>query len=294
MPVSGAARVIHSYLTEHEGPHPAAPYRYSTYLSTAPVELAHGASSIAAVRGVGKPLRVRHHVLDYPAVPSDPQQGVDFVTERYRQCDRCHLSSSRMRVCMLKGNPYATVVFVGEGPGKKENMRGEVFCGPSGVLEDELCREVGIDPHRDIAWLNLVGCRPTKDGEDRPPSLIEKAACSERTLGLLQAIRPRVVVCLGAHATSMFWGEPPNPNTWHTLRPRDYPDDWVVVGVARHPAYLLRSVMTRYQEYFAAKLFLRRLKRRLPTLTKTNGWRFGLRYTREFDGPAWDSHDPRR
>jgi len=112
---------------------------------------------------------------------------------------------------------------------------------------------------------------------------VEKLACSEHLLMLLRIIRPRVVLCLGKQATSMFWDEPPCPNSWHPFALPDHPDDWIYVGALRHPAYLLRSAMPNYKELFAARIALMKLKTWLPTLTKVREWRFGLRYMEGVD-----------
>lgn len=271
--------MIHTYTVTHEPPTQGAPENLSTLVTPYAV----GRSVIVTAADQVNPgqaiVEIREHQLTYPTFTR-----VEDVARRYTDCERCHLSNRRNRIAHIKGNPAATVVCIGEGPGHKEDTTGVTFCGPSGKLQEELFREVGIDPMRDVAWLNMVGCRPCNNrwADDRPPSLTEKLACSERTLGLLQVIRPRIVLCLGAQATDIFWAEPPPQNTWHTLRPRAHPDDKIIVGVARHPAYLLRAAVARYQEYFAAKLFLHRLKARMRGgLTRPAAWRFGLRYLRD-------------
>jgi uracil-DNA glycosylase len=132
--------------------------------------------------------------------------------------------------------------------------------------------------------MNLVGCRPSDahrwEQEDRPPTTLEKVACSERTLMLLRAIRPRVVLCLGKIATSFFFEHPPPVNTWTTIRPAGHPEDRVYVAHLRHPSFLARSVMVpkQYKEYAAAVRFYQRLAERLPQLTKVSRWRFHPKY----------------
>ena len=107
--------------------------------------------------------------------------------------------------------------------------------------------------------------------------MVERVACSERTWMLLCAIRPSVVVCLGSEATGAFWVEPPPPWTWHTL------DDGVVVGHARHPAYLLRVLATPIgeREYEAARRFYAVLRERMPALRKLAAWPLPLLYLGE-------------
>jgi uracil-DNA glycosylase family 4 len=274
--------VIHVYAVEHRPPDPRAPEAHTTYASPREAsreEIAHAVAEVNA-----EPIQaIRPFVLDYPNLGSDPAAGIEAVRQRYADCERCHLSDRRTRIVHVKGNPNAAVLVLGEGPGRKEDTAGEPFIGPAGKLQDEMFRECGIDPLREVAWITMVGCRPcnSRYDEERAPTDVEKLACSERTLLLLRALRPRVVICLGEGATSMFWSEPPAPNTWHPLRPKTAPEDWIVVGVARHPTYILNSVMKNYREYFAAKLFLRRLRRRMNgSLTKVSAWRFMPDYLR--------------
>lgn len=266
---------LYTYTTIHRPEHPSAPEPVSTLVT--PNQVGNPGPLVRSCMDIdpGVVKHVNEHALDFPALPT-----VEAVCARYDGCARCHLSERRTRVCHFKGNANATVVALGEGPGRAEDTRGIPFCGQGGKLQDGLLREVGIDPLRDLAWINLVGCRPCDNryASDRPPSEVEKIACSEHLTLLLRAIRPRVVLCLGDQATALFWDKPPPPNTWHTIKPREAPQDWIVVGVARHPEYLLRSVVSRYQEYFAARMFLMRLKARMPSLTHPDAWRLVPRY----------------
>lgn len=275
-------------LATHAGPVPDAPQALTTLVAPARVTPEEAARGIAQLNSAPI-LRVAEYVLDYPGVSSDPAVAVEETVRRYTDCERCHLSDRRTKIVHVKGNPRAAVVAIGEGPGRDEDLQGMPFVGKSGRLQDELFRESGIDPINEIAWINLVGCRPcdSRHAPDRPPSLVEKAACSERTLMLLRGLRPRIVLCLGEQAATMFFEES-HPNTWATLTPPDRPMDAVLVGVVRHPAYLLRTIgmPNTYREYAAARLFYRALREMMtPTLQKVAVWSFGLRYLATITGP---------
>jgi len=230
------------------------------------------------------PIRFWRHRLTYPSVPNDPSEAIAQVEARYRACARCHLSSRRTRVVFYRGRHEAPVVFVGEGPGETENRNGIPFTGAAGRLQNVLISGVGIDPDA-IGWMNICGCRPCdhRFAPNRQPTIVEKAACSERTLMLLRGLRPSVVVCLGAEATGMFWDDPPHPWTWHTL------PGGLVVGHARHPSYLLRRVMTPggEAERIAGIRFFTALKERMPYLRKLPAWPLPLHYLGEIPGRVW-------
>lgn len=273
------------YLTEHlKEPGIAASAFYGTTSSPAPLTPAELGSASGQV--IPEPCtRFWVKELTYPEVSRDSKLALEQAEAAYACCSGCHLSSRRTRVSFIKGNPYAAAAFLGEGPGVVEDNHGVPFVGPSGRLQDRLCLEQGIDPLVDMAWFNLVGCRPHDDrfAPDRAPNLVEKIACSERTLLLLRAIRPRVVVCLGAEPTSMFWDTPPPLWTWHTFYPPALGGDWMAVGYARHPAYLLRALPVEggAAELHACRRFLGELRQRLTGLRKLSVWPMPLAYLAE-------------
>jgi len=282
--------MVTTYTLSHPAPD-AGPGDASTVVSPSPLDLVVACGLAAAKVGGTWPSSIVRNDLDYPSVSPDAQ-GVREVVTRYAECSRCHLSARRTYICNLKGDATSPVAIVGDGPGRDEDARGTPFIGRAGRLQDELFREFGIDPFR-LAWLNLVGCRPCDHAiwaESRPPSRVEMLACSERTWMLLCALRPRVVVCLGKEATAMFWDKPPEVWTWHRLAPPDAPDDWVMVGHARHPSYLAKVIgmPSNYKEYAAARTFYGALQQQIDGLTKTAAWRFGLRYLTTFTEPEVD------
>lgn len=212
---------------------------------------------------------------------SDPVDGVARVTGAYRACACCHLCASRMQVVHQRGNAHAVVAFLGEGPGKDEDDLGEPFVGRSGKLQDEMMRQVGIDPVQHLFWMNVLGCRAGERwGEDRPPTDAELVACSEHAYLLLQAVRPRVVVCLGKVATRYFFDAPPPVWSFTRFVPEGAPDDWIMVGYAHHPAYLVRCVAapSMYKEYAAQRSFYTMLAQRMSGVSKVSRWLFLPRY----------------
>ena len=280
---------MHVYLCVHAPPAPGAPEPLTTYVSPRPAvqgEIEAAARSIEPA----PVLSIRPHELRYPEPAPDPVVALEQVRAMYADCTRCHLSESRNAIVHFRGNPYSPILAFGEGPGKTEDIRGIPFCGASGRLQDSIFAELGLDPERDIAWANLVGCRPCVDryGGDRPPTLVEKVACSERTLLILRALRPRVVLCLGKESTSAFSPEAPHINRWiGPLVPPQAPDDYIFVAHIRHPAsYLHMGVGTQaYKDMKAELLFLRVLNPWLrgelpgrPALAKVSRWPFGLSY----------------
>lgn len=133
------------------------------------------------------------------------------------------------------GDPEADLMFVGEAPGRDEDLQGEPFVGRSGKLLDRMmAEELGVDrTHCYIA--NVVKCRPP---DNRDPKADEIAACRPYLDTQLRLIAPAVVVTLGNFATRLLLDTDLGITK---LRGRSYPmGAWQLVPTY-HPAAALRS-----------------------------------------------------
>jgi DNA polymerase len=149
-------------------------------------------------------------------------------------CTRCKLHRGRTRLVFGDGNPNADLVFVGEGPGRDEDAQGLPFVGRAGKLLTQMIEAMGLQ-RKDVYICNVVKCRPP---ENRTPEKDEVETCSPFLLRQLDAIAPKVIVCLGSVAAqtllqtnrgiSHFRGE------WLDFRGRK-------LLATYHPAYLLRN-----------------------------------------------------
>ncbi|HVB05657.1 MAG TPA: uracil-DNA glycosylase [Acidimicrobiales bacterium] len=112
-------------------------------------------------------------------------------------CVDCRLAEGRTKVVFGVGNPMAPLVFVGEGPGRDEDLAGEPFVGRSGRLLDQLIAEELAMRREDCYIANVVKCRPPNNRDPLPD---EVAACHHFLADQLGAIAPKVVVTLGNFA----------------------------------------------------------------------------------------------
>lgn len=256
----------------------------SSAVGLAPLDAAAAAQKACAFSGYLPPTGMNRNTLAFePAPTANPVDAVKHVKASYSGCARCHLCSTRSSVVFDRGNARSPLVFMGEGPGREENDLAVPFIGRSGKLQDEMCRQVDMDPEMDVFWMNVLGCRAAEHWkEDRPPSDPELIACAERTYLLLQAVRPRVIVCLGKVATRYFFDEPPPVWSWTQFTPQGAPNDWIMVGYAHHPAYLVRVVgaPAMYKEFAAQRTFYTMLSEKLKglALSKVERWLFLPRY----------------
>ena len=149
-------------------------------------------------------------------------------------CTRCKLHRGRNKLVFGDGNPNAQLVFVGEGPGRDEDAQGLPFVGRAGKLLNQMIEAMGLQ-RTDVYICNVVKCRPP---ENRAPEKDEVEICSPFLLRQLDAIAPKVIVCLGSVAAqtlletnrgiSHFRGQ------WLEFRGRK-------LMATYHPAYLLRN-----------------------------------------------------
>ncbi len=115
-------------------------------------------------------------------------------------CALCKLAGERTQVVFGVGREDADLMFVGEGPGEQEDLRGEPFVGRAGHLLTQLIE--GIDLTRDDVYIaNVVKCRPPGNRDPQPDEI---AACAPWLDRQLELIKPRVIVTLGNFATKLL------------------------------------------------------------------------------------------
>ncbi len=174
-----------------------------------------------------------------PALPVEAPAGARPTLEEVRtvlgDCRRCRLCDGRTQIVFGDGNPSAKLLFVGEGPGEQEDLRGIPFCGRAGELLTSMIEKgLGI-PRSDVYICNIVKCRPP---DNRTPLPDEVASCRPFLDGQIEAIAPRVIVALGKPASSLLLGRDiaitKVRGTWHEYR-------GIPVMPTFHPAFVLRQ-----------------------------------------------------
>lgn len=129
------------------------------------------------------------------------QQQLDDIRERILAQKTCpELAATATQLVFGSGNPGAELVFIGEAPGKQEDLRGEPFVGAAGRFLDEMLAGVGLK-RADVYITNIVKYRPPNN---RDPLPAEKAAFLPYLQAQLDVIQPKVVVTLGRHSMNCF------------------------------------------------------------------------------------------
>ncbi len=121
-------------------------------------------------------------------------------------CKRCDLHEYRTKIVRGRGNPdTATILIIGEAPGKSEDVLGTAFIGESGKLLDDLLQRAGIPAH-ECYMTNTVLCRPTdkRGGENREPTEQEVYSCLPNVLNVIDGL-PNIVAVIFAGKVSKKW-----------------------------------------------------------------------------------------
>ena len=129
---------------------------------------------------------------------------IDELAVQIDACRACPLGAQRIQAVPGCGSEKAEVMFIGEGPGFKEDHEGKPFIGRSGQLLDKIMASIGLS-RQTVYIANIVKCHPMKNpkdpeshGNDRAPSPEEMAACRGWLEAQIRAIKPKVIVTLGA------------------------------------------------------------------------------------------------
>ncbi|HJR92583.1 MAG TPA: uracil-DNA glycosylase [Acidimicrobiia bacterium] len=115
-------------------------------------------------------------------------------------CTMCRLAETRTNVVFGVGSSTSELMFVGEAPGRDEDLRGEPFVGRAGQLLDQLLEDVGI-PRQTVYIANVLKCRPPNNRNPQPDEI---DLCKGYLRQQIRLIRPRVVVTLGNFATKLL------------------------------------------------------------------------------------------
>jgi DNA polymerase len=177
---------------------------------------------------------------------ADPAAALKVIREDLGDCTRCKLYKGRTKIVFGVGNPSAELMFVGEGPGADEDAQGEPFVGRAGQLLNNMILAMGLQ-REDVYIANVVKCRPPGN---RTPEPDECETCSPFLMRQIAAIKPKVVVALGATAARNLLAMNSSlgdlRGRWYDFKPAGAPGNdsaWpgARLAVTYHPAYLLRD-----------------------------------------------------
>ena len=159
-----------------------------------------------------------------------------------QSCNSCELCKTRTNMVFGVGNRNADVMFIGEGPGEQEDLKGEPFVGPAGKLLDDMMSI--IDLNRENCYIaNIVKCRPPGN---RDPKEEEQNACIGYLRNQVALIQPKIIVCLGRIAAMKII----HPNFRITREHGTWTErNGIWMTAIYHPSALLRDVSKRPETF---------------------------------------------
>ena len=164
----------------------------------------------------------------------EPAKELTILREEVGNCTRCRLSEGRTNLVFGDGNPKARLMFIGEGPGRDEDLQGKPFVGRAGQLLTKMIEAMGLK-REEVYINNIVMCRPP---DNRYPEPDEVATCFPFLLKRINAIRPEVIVTLGNLATKTVLQTTEGITT---LRGNFQDFQGIQLMPTYHPAFLLRN-----------------------------------------------------
>lgn len=161
--------------------------------------------------------------------------ALQALRQHIGDCTRCPLAyAGRHTIVFADGDPNASLMFVGEGPGADEDASGVPFVGKAGQLLNNMIGAMGLQ-RESVYIANIVKCRPPKN---RVPEPVEANTCDQFLLQQIDIVQPKVIVALGATAAMYLLGVKQSLATlrgqWHDVR-------GAKCAVTYHPAFLLRD-----------------------------------------------------
>jgi DNA polymerase len=128
---------------------------------------------------------------------------LEEIRNQVISCTRCDLCKTRTNAVPGKGSPNAEILFVGEAPGRTEDIKGEPFVGAAGKKLTEILQKNGIT-RESVYITNVVKCRPPNN---RVPTESEQSLCKEYLEKEIQLINPKIICILGNTACNSILGQ---------------------------------------------------------------------------------------
>ncbi len=164
------------------------------------------------------------------------QMDWEQLSAEVTNCTACPLSQTRTQTVFGVGDNQAEWLYVGEGPGAREDALGEPFVGPAGKLLDNMLAAIGLNREKQVYITNIVKCRPPNN---RNPNNDETQQCEPYLARQIALIKPKLIIALGKVAAQNLLGR---DDSIASLRGTRHEYAGIPLIVTYHPAYLLRAL----------------------------------------------------
>lgn len=205
-----------------------------------------------------KPERIKDKPLVTYSSAADKEAALKAILEEIGDCHRCKLSKGRTHIVFGEGSANARLMFIGEAPGREEDLQARPFVGDAGQLLTKLIEKMGLR-REDVYIANIVKCRPPMN---RDPQDDEMSTCSQFLDRQIEVISPEVIVSLGKISayTLLDIKTPLAKFSITRTRGKFYEYKGIPVMPTFHPAYLLRNPKDKWLTWEDAQAVLKKLR----------------------------------
>lgn len=188
-----------------------------------------------------------------PMSLEDKIKALNQLREEIGDCKRCKLHLQRTNIVFGEGNPDARLMFIGEAPGREEDLKGRPFVGDAGMLLTRLIEKMGFK-RSEVYIANIVKCRPPMN---RDPEIDEIETCKPFVFKQIDIIKPDVIMALGRISVGTLMGNTKIKIT--SIRGKFFDFKGIPVMPTFHPAYLIRNPKDKWLTWDDAKNVLKKL-----------------------------------
>ena len=181
---------------------------------------------------------------------SDKENLLKKLREEIGDCKRCKLSGKRTNIVFGEGNPDAKLMFIGEAPGREEDIQARPFVGDAGMVLTRLIEKMGFR-REDVYIANIVKCRPPMN---RDPEADEMEECKGFVERQIEIIHPQVIMSLGRIAAMSLTGDAKIKIT--AIRGKFFDYKGILLMPTFHPAYLMRNPKDKWLTWSDAQKVL--------------------------------------
>jgi len=185
---------------------------------------------------------------------ADKIAALKALREEIGDCKRCRLSHNRTHIVFGEGNPDTGLMFIGEAPGREEDLQARPFVGDAGMVLTRLIEKMGLK-REDVYIANIMKCRPPMN---RNPEVDEIAKCRAFVERQIEIIQPEVIMSLGRISASILIGNAKLKIT--AIRGKFFDYKGISLMPTFHPAYLIRNPKDKWLTWDDAQKVLEKLK----------------------------------
>ncbi len=181
-------------------------------------------------------MQEENNITEFTPPDGTNSEKLQALAAHIEGCRLCReLAASRNKIVFGSGNPNAEIMFVGEAPGRDEDIQGLPFVGRAGKLLMDIIQKGMKLSREDVYIANILKCRPPQNRNPKPD---EERNCTTFLNSQLKIIRPKVIIALGLYAAQFLTGQ---KIAIGNLRGRFHEYRGIPVMPTYHPAYLLRN-----------------------------------------------------